>query len=118
MNEQEQRIAIAEVCGYVWNIGLPTKSGWWTDPHGFQVSWGNNKSDALNQIEGTNYLNDLNAMREAKSTLTAKQQYRFTVILREVLHKAGIDTSTFFLINASAEHQAEAFLKTLNLWIE
>jgi len=52
MKPEEQRIAIAEVCGYVWDDGPQRKSaGWWTDPHGFQVSWGGSQSDALNKIE-------------------------------------------------------------------
>jgi len=124
MKPEEQRIAIAEVCGYVWNIGLPTKSGWWTDPHGFQVSWGNNKSDALNQIEGTNYLNDLNACHEMEKTLTHDRidgaefgRYLDNLVeiaYRKPAHPSGYSTA----VNATATQRCESFLKTLNLWIE
>lgn len=84
MTPEQQRIKIAEACGW-----KPDKRGLgWLSPHGYYAP-------------EPDYLNDLNAMREAEKVLTDEQlEEYFTRI-----HK-----------NFSASQRAEAFLRTFNLW--
>jgi hypothetical protein len=118
MTPQQQRIAIAEACGYVWHEGPPTKAGWWTDPQGYQVSWGGSKLDALEPVTGTDFLNDLNAMHEAEETLMEKQIRSYAFTLAQALDTSpNVDLNDQFLnIHATAAQRAEVFLRTLNLW--
>ena len=66
------------------------------------------------------YLNDLNAIADARKSLTSDQQVQFSVevgkfatrMLR-VNQSAWMD---FCLINASAQCQCEAFLRTIGKW--
>jgi hypothetical protein len=91
MNEQEQRIAIAEACGIVsknqWGSVYKTRKGV--------------------VIECPDYCNDLNEMHEAEKVLTADQWYKYDSMmpLRDPQK-----------IHATARQRAEAFLRTVGKW--
>lgn len=124
MNKEQQRIKIAEACGYVWDNGRIGVCGWWTDPSGLQVSWGQNKLKAMSQILIIDYLNDLNAMHEAEEILTIGQRGEFWDVLHRMVERHefwGDDTTNdicFRVMHATAAQRTEAFLKTLGLWEE
>ena len=82
-NQSEQQIAIAEACGQGHHHlrNLP------------------------------DYLNDLNAMHEAKLRLSPEELGTFTCILIQM----GVDRNFHFMV-ATAEQQAEAFLRTIDKW--
>ena len=90
MNEQEQRIAIAEACG------VSIKGDY------FEITPGIWAPIA----ELPDYLNDLNAMHEVENYLKHGQRKRYETFLN--IYKFGVFSS--------AHERAEAFLKTLNLW--
>jgi hypothetical protein len=117
MNPEQQRIAIAEACG--WNdIALRIiAEGTGMD----QRVW---CSGTISQggRELPNYLNDLNAMHEAEKTLTkanwggyAAELYRITDA-----HNHGISPNHHWLAVAfsTAAQRAEAFLRTIGKWEE
>ena len=60
---------------------------------------------------------DLNAMHEAEKSLTPTQKSQYTMILEAVL-KLGINGIIFDMVHASAAQRAEAFLKTIDKWID
>ena len=105
MTPEQQRIAIAQACG-------------WTDikPHSWHPRkgelWGSRKV-IRNMIP--DYLNDLNAMHDAEKILDANQwdSYRKN-LARE--WTTNDDDGMWAAINTTAAQRAEAFLKTLNLW--
>lgn len=68
----------------------------------------------VNQEYVTDYCNDLNAMHEAEKTLNKYQQ---SVIYSDNLMKI-VGYHTFDSAHATAHQRAEAFLRTLNLWVE
>jgi hypothetical protein len=119
MKPQEQRIAIAGACG--WTNCVVLGSGV------FNLIEGN-----IPRVEGKawtstphlvpNYLNDLNAMREAeKVLLTVNQQNRYQTEIAEICwsdEERGNNQVVFNQLTASATQRAEAFLRTLNLWTE
>jgi hypothetical protein len=111
MNPEQQRIAIAEACG--WRIESDGANTFVYSP---------NKTSGtgyrMNDIRHPkiikllpDYLNDLNAMHEAIMSLTLEEQCNMTEILRKDVIKFTAPT-----ITATAAQRAEAFLKTLNLW--
>ena len=68
--------------------------------------------------ECPDYVNSLDAMREAEERLDDKQRrdYAFRLLL-VLCHGSAIDLSEHFdLLHASARERAEAFLKTLGKW--
>ena len=113
MNKEEQRIAIAEACG-------------WKDCHESE-NWAATIG-TLHEVNGNqyallaDYLNDLNAMHEAEKMLdiTKVEEYCSTFV-RIVRHSLGIDDyesiyPTRFAVYATAAQRAEAFLKTIDKW--
>jgi len=107
MKPEQQRLKIAEVCG--WEIN---KRKWLAKPP--NDSW-----QYLDTIP--DYLNDLNAMHEAEKNLKPKQQVDYCNWLDKLVGNPPTDNiylvwgdATF----ATAAQRAEAFLRTLNLWEE
>ena len=107
MTNEQQRIAIAEACG------------WELRPYGDMLVWYNPKGHAC-PVERDhrnkclpNYLNDLNAMHEAEKTLTDKAHEEFRLNLYEVL---GDDSR--LIVSSTAAQRAEAFLLTIGKWEE
>tara|TARA_R110000744_G_scaffold84003_1_gene164556 strand:- start:310 stop:633 length:324 start_codon:yes stop_codon:yes gene_type:complete len=107
MEKQEQRIAIAEACGYKFK---------WCPYHGFD-SWHNEGGICINNtgLGGRgfpDYLNDLNAMHEAEKVLAGEDRFTYWHKLNDIV------LGTVHVAFATAAQRAEAFLKTLNLWID
>ena len=105
MNPDQQRIAIAEACG--WRIKR-------RDITGFNVWEPDAKLPAqlCNNLENKipDYLNDLNAMATAESIIikAGAQTIR--------LYEDALQKFVANIIFATATQRAEAFLRTLNLW--
>jgi hypothetical protein len=110
MNPEQQRIAIAEACGWT---AQEDKDRFWraVDASGDMTHelW---LCERNVWFAGTpDYLNDLNAMHEAEKMLTNEQWWLFVEFLTEI--RGG---GVALCISATATQRAEAFLKTLNLW--
>lgn len=113
MNPEQQRIAIAEACGWS-HKALCNETYWWHDE--------NNKSLPLSD-DGMrvcpDYLHDLNAMHEAESILNADQMvsYDYHLDLMVGNGRQGLNIE-YFLWSATATQRAEAFLRTIGKWEE
>lgn len=101
MTPEQQRIAIAEACGWKWHSKMK----------GSIKVWDNGLDYVFYDSELPDYLNDLNAMHDAENVLTNEQWWLFVKFLTEI--RGG---GTALCISANAAQRAEAFLKTLNLW--
>jgi hypothetical protein len=101
MNKEEQRIAIAEACGFTSDSWCLTTNGW------------------LFADTVPDYLNDLNAMHEALKTLNEDQMVSMDHHLDVVVGngKQGLNYE-YFLWSATAAQLAEAFLFTIGKWKE
>lgn len=119
MNEQEQQIAIAEASK--WKRGFVEENSFsspgklirldrWIDPNG------------IPHRRLPDYLHDLNAMREALTSLTAAQQDVYACFLGSITGGRSIDfgakcvNATTAILFASAAQQAEAFLRAIGKW--
>jgi len=103
MKPEQQRIAIAEACGW-----KPDKRGLgWLSPHGYYAP-------------EPDYLNDLNEMHEAEKTFSEKRIRSYAFTLAQVLDTSPtVDLDDQFLnIHATAAQRAEAFLRTIGKWEE
>jgi hypothetical protein len=102
VNPEQQRIAIAEACGWVREF-----DGNYEEPEWYWIP----PNDPDGDSELPDYCNDLNAMHEAENVLTNEQWWLFVEFLTEI--RGG---GVALCISATAAQRAEAFLKTLNLW--
>ena len=119
MNQEEQRIAIAEACGWK-NADHPDvmklKHGW-TMPE----KWCMDPNGVLRfNHDRPNYLNDLNAMHCAEEMFADDQwvEYREnirTVVLGPVRYVSQWCKAD---IHSTARQRAEAFLRTIGKWKE
>ena len=115
MKTEEQRIAIAEACGWKFSghPDIETQCVGWTLG---SSPWAlNPKGDMVSRFECPDYLNDLNAMHEAEKVRffgESDEQLRDSIIYIGWLGKLTNDDPWF----ATAAQRAEAFLRTLNLW--
>lgn len=111
MTPEQQRIAIAEACGYKRNTTINAKDGepFWTKHNLPQYFFFSSLPD---------YLNDLNAMHEAEKSLSDEQFGDYYSLLEWVLgvDRKSIRTRQLKIIHASASERAEAFLRAKNLW--
>jgi hypothetical protein len=103
MKRQEQRIAIAKACGWHVSYDPPHYQGLHPELH--------EADDA--PVALPDYLNDLNAMHEAEICLV--DQGKGADYGKHLAAMSGGYLSRHL---ASAAQRAEAFLKTLNLWID
>jgi len=126
MTKEQQRFAIAEACGWKnadhpdvmqFKQGWTMPERWCMDPKGVL---------RLNH-DRPDYLNDLNAMHEAEKVLwdTGKAMEFTNQLVGIVCSARGFrwdkgtpDDRLMCLSHATAAQRAEAFLRTLNLWIE
>jgi len=101
MTPEKQRIKIAEFDGWK-NIHVQDCCGrsivGWKSPGPFE--------------EIPDYPNDLNAMHDVESRLPCGCWTRYCQYLAEFGH----GSVRFVVAHATAQHRAEAFLKTLGLW--
>ena len=107
MTQEQQRIAIAEACGWRrWSKLYPGKS---------EQGWRKDNQPFVRNLP--NYPNDLNAMHEAWKTLTPSQKVAFESHLYDVVvggaeyHR---NDDQPYITNATAAQRARAFLETLN----
>ena len=112
MTPEEQRIAIAEACGWRW------ERLWTGELHGKPTG----EQGPFREVP--DYLNDINAMHEAEAARDLHHDQRWI----ETLVHGGLEASGLRLdrtdgwdwalvcARATAAQRAEAFLKTLNLW--
>ncbi len=118
MSPEQQRIKIAEACGWKiidFNRGdklpdvVPSKTTYWDKERKYKPY------PAI-----PDYLNDLNAMHEVEATLDCVQQFAYAAYLYygEPHEHAWDQVAAFEIAHATAAQRAEAFLKTLNLWEE
>jgi hypothetical protein len=119
MTPEQQRIAIAEACGWTRCEGSM----------GFHQTLADEKSKQCggrwSWFEIPNYLGDLNAMHEAEQVLSEEQKEQFVFWMNHIHPSADIHHSddqwdfrleVFSLVHSPASQRAEAFLRTLNLW--
>jgi hypothetical protein len=92
MNPEQQRIAIAEACGWFFMDDS------WHYPNGAKA------------LSLPDYLTDLNAMHEAEKMLNRESGYH--EIGGYGLYLVALEHN----VSSTAAQRAEAFLKTLNLW--
>ena len=135
MSPEEQRITIAEAAGWTW-VTHEDWLGTWV-PHDDWLGakgWGwELKGASLHTCDYyrcekelaasclPDYLNDLNAMREAEKVLTKdKRTQLVNVLLRVVIKDLDRNTPILdklrVLYYASAAQRAEAFLKIIHKW--
>jgi hypothetical protein len=115
MNKEQQRIAIAEACGWT---AEQDSNGYWravSHKHGNAVElWLSERN--VWSVGIPDYLNDLNAMHEAEKILNQQQARDYAEHLG---HSAQDGTwAGCHIWYQSAAQRAEAFLKTLGLWKE
>ena len=103
MKPEQQRIAIAEACG--WRIGHTTKYAWVVIcPSNIERAWSSHNgvmNDKPTSYYLPDYINDLNAMHEAEKKLPDVLFVRY---------------ANWIPPCATAEARAEAFLRTLGKW--
>ncbi len=93
MSPEEQRIKIAEVCG--WNHITSDMTGRWPS------------SQYTGDVQVIpDYPNDLNAMHEAEKVLDGEQSWQYVMLL-------GVEGGGWC---STAAERAEAFLKTIGKW--
>ncbi len=110
MSPQEQRIKIAEACGWKRGkdavIGRETWPVWHKGP--FVAS--------LHTQTMAYYLNDLNAMHEAEKVLTIEDFTEYVRRLHLITKCDDMWKHNRAYTSATAAQRAEAFLRALNLW--
>jgi hypothetical protein len=97
MNPEQQRIAIAEACGW-------KPETYWAQPI--------EPGDIPVTTSPPDYLNDLNAMHEVEKVLTNEQLEVYCNILHKPNH------GVYWAIHSTASQRAEAFLRTIGKWEE
>jgi hypothetical protein len=116
MTPDQQRTAIAKICG-------------WTDIRrqrlyaGDQDLWGTKLiGGEKHRNRLPDYLNDLNACHEMEKVLTQDQMIDYSrhvgKLVTSHLPASRAAWMDFKLINATAAEKSKAFLRTLGLWTE
>ena len=105
MKPEQQRIAIAEACG--WTCADYVKP---EDKIYALMCWVAPGDDPWHLQAPPDYLSDLNAMHEAEKILNTNQAADYCELLRPII------CGYWRLVHATAAQRAEAFLRTLNLW--
>jgi len=115
MTPEEQRVCIAEACGWKPLKGNCNCMTHWefVKDHGNSVAW--RKFSEL-----PNYLNDLNAMHEAEKTITHDQWriYLGFVMGERTIPKLASMEEFHRAWMTTAAQRAEAFLRTIGKWKE
>jgi len=112
MTDEQQRIAIAEACG--WN----SKSDFQINANlRYHATWVESENRGFFIPD---YPNDLNAMHEAEKMLTTKQKQRYATALSDALSDSAPTDSCHTVwsdtIHTTAHQRAEAFLRTIGKW--
>ena len=115
MNDNKQRIAIAEACGWIKNDHYEDGFG---SGERLVTGWDDNRGIFFRQLP--DYLNDLNEMNTVLCNhLQATERTDYLDQLALVIQrKHRMATIAWLCVTASASEKAEAFLRTLNLWTD
>ena len=110
MTPEEQRVAIAEACGW-------TETEAWLDGRRCFERADSNAGWDFDSLP--DYINDLNALHDAESILNADQMVSYDYHLDRVVGngRQGLNIE-YFLWSATAAQRAEAFLRTIGKWEE
>jgi hypothetical protein len=112
MTQEQQRIAIAEACGWknvdagsgrVWGVTTRHKG----TPSEFDVC-----------VDVPNYPFDLNAMHDAEKMLTTDQFEQYRWILWDICKQVRVKDWYRCYLSSTAAQRAEAFLRTIGKWKE
>jgi hypothetical protein len=121
MTTDQQRVAIAEACGWRCN-GHPNQLAatvGWEFAYQFVLT-PEGKLVTHNSIP--DYIGDLNAMHEAEKVLTQDQMIDYSrhvgKLVTSHLPASRAAWMDFKLINSTAAQRAEAFLRTIGKWEE
>lgn len=113
MSPEAQRIAIAEACGWEFVPSHDVRGAavpeYWLDPEGERHYQDNPLPD---------YINDLNAIADARKILTDDQKSLFVILLLDGGTKRGETLGCWHCLDAGASRQSEAFLRTIGKWKE
>ena len=104
MTPEEQRVAIAEACGW-------TETEAWLDGRRCFERADSNAGWDFDSLP--NYLNDLNAMHDAEKAMNNNDWWKFVEHLTNIC-----GGGTALGISATASQRAEAFLRTIGKWEE
>jgi hypothetical protein len=104
MTPEEQRVAIAEACGW-------TETEAWLDGRRCFERADSNAGWDFDSLP--NYLNDLNAMHDAEKAMNNNDWWKFVEHLTNICGRG-----TALGISATASQRAEAFLRTIGKWEE
>jgi hypothetical protein len=117
MTPEQQRIAIAEACGWKCNghADQIAATVGWEFAYQFVIA-PEGKLVTHNSIP--DYLNDLNAMHEAILLIGAQYWSHYNEVLMSVVDQGPPKEHMFFIYNATAAQRAEAFLRTIGKWKE
>ena len=117
MSPEAQRIAIAEVCGWL-DIQKASKRTLKVHPKGGTFI-GTKDVPSINYprdyLEIPNYLNDLNAMHKAEEILLNGRILPYGQYASNVYYE-NLNVAKF-RFHATAAQRAEAFLRTLGKWV-
>jgi hypothetical protein len=118
MTPEQQRIAIAEHCGWTETTEYSHLHPYLTPEAVSRMVWLDRNGQRAGILgDPPDYLNDLNAMHEAEKTMTDEQFWPDYYD-----HLAGITTRHRYgqrpIICATAAQRAEAFLRTVGKWQE
>ena len=132
MNPEQQRIAIAEACGWkarhdankcdgvtifrCGSCGEIGHSNCYGNGQG-AISFSCSENPCCNEAAPPDYLNDLNAMHDAEKVLTVDQLIEQAEWLGASSNEMPIK-SWVVLLRATASQRAEAFLRTIGKWEE
>ena len=106
MTPEEQRVAIAEACGWKW------EKFWTGELYGKPIG----EQGPL--MELPDYLNDLNAMHDAEKVLTPTEFEAYRWILWGLCKQPQVTEWNRDYLSATASQRAEAFLCTIGKWKE
>jgi hypothetical protein len=106
MKPEQINIAIAKACGFKLQGWSHRQMPYWTDPNGH-----------LSSVP--NYCDDLNAMHEAEGGMRSHDRPTYQHQLDKICATSkDPHCSCWDFIHATASQRAEAFLRTLGLWVE
>jgi hypothetical protein len=117
MTPEQQRIAIAEACGFKPGT-FTIKTCWFDDC----VSDGQEKvlfaEHFINgpEVRVPDYLNSLDAMHQAEEVMTDMQRCDYSSHLYDLARKHEEATGKWRFVSMTAAQRAEALLRTLGKW--
>jgi hypothetical protein len=110
MTDEQINAAIAEACG--WKSKEETNG----------VPWLWRRTNINGRIESSmeplSYCTDLNAMHEAEKVLTKEQVREYQTYMYNIPCEIKNTCGKWMPYSAPARYRAEAFLRTLELWLD